>query len=182
MELSSYACGIAYATGYMATEKGRPFLFLRNIDRWCADTIAAESRNNVYAQKSQWCIKARDVSVLPDLNDIEDLKSFIRAYIEIHGILDIMNFKNRRGEPLKKLRLRIYGKEHILKMINESLPAGIKKIQHIQNVVHSDYVGETSCIYYQSQAEIDNILNWIDGQPKNEKVWEKWEKVEKNLK
>lgn len=182
MKLSSYSCGIAYATGYMAKEKGTQFLFVRNIDRWCADTISVESRNIVYKQKAQWCIKARDISVLPDLNDIEDLKSFMRAYIEIHGMLDIMNVKNRRGEPLKKLRFRIYGKEPILKLINENLPAGMKKIQHIKNIIQSEYVGETSCLYYQSQTEIENILNWLDGQPKNENVWRKWEGVKNNLK
>lgn len=187
MKLSNYACGIAYATGYMVNENGKSFLVVRNIDKWYADIISVESQYNPYRFKrsskgTSWCIKARDVSVLPELSTVIGSKDFIRAYIEIHGILDTMNFKNRRGEPLKKLRLRIYGKKEILEWINEALPAGIKKIQYIKNIVDSDYVGETYCIYFQSQAEIEHILGWIDGQPRNENVWYKWKILEKNLK
>ena len=88
-----------------------------------------------------------------------------------------IDLKDKKENKLEKLRLRIYGNEQILSFINNNLPAGIKKIQHIKNIVDTTYIGETCCIYYQSKREIYDILSWIDGSPKNEKVWNKWDRI-----
>lgn len=190
--MNDYINGIAYGTGYIAKENGDTFLFVRNLDPYYAKTIekvvpykAYESKSNLERDgRPQWCIKARSIKSLPDLSEIVSKNDFIRAYMELHAIIDLMNAKNRSGDKIKRLRLRIYGKEEILALINESLPAKAKKIQHIQTKVDRNYTGETCCLYYQSKKEIVDILNWIDGEPKNEKVWHSWNKtmIEGNVK
>lgn len=180
--MTDYSLGIAYGTGYIAKENGKEFLFVRNLDPYYAKTVenevsymAYESKHNVERDgKSQWCIKVRDIHDIPALSEIKNLKDFIRAYMELHAIVDL---KDKKENKLEKLRLRIYGNEQILSFINNNLPAGIKKIQHIKNIVDTTYIGETCCIYYQSKREIYDILSWIDGSPKNEKVWNKWDRI-----
>lgn len=183
--MTDYSLGIAYGTGYIAKENGKKFLFVRNLDPYYSKTIESEvpyksypSRHNIDRDgKLQWCIKVRSISKLPKFSEIYNIHNFIRAYMELHSIIDLMNTKDRKGNKIKKLRLRIYGNEEIITWINVNLPANKKKIQHIKNIVDTDYIGETCCIYYQSKQEILSIINWIDGQPRNEKVWNKWMKI-----
>ena len=109
--------------------------------------------------------------------NIQNISDFCRSYIEIHGILDTSKRKiNKRG-----LRLRIYGKEDIIHFINISLPAREKKIQYMQNKIEGKYIGKTCVIYYQSRAEIEDILNFLDGYPKNIRIWKQWENVIQNV-
>ena len=54
---------------------------------------------------------------------------------------------------------------------------GEKKIQYINNVVNDTYIGKTCALYYQSNKEIYEILKWIDGSPKNERIWDKWKEI-----
>lgn len=186
--MNDYNVGIVYGTGCIVKENGKEYLVVRNLDSYYAKTIESEvpygtfeSKYNVDRDgKSQWCIKVRNVHMLPSLSEIENKDDFIRAYMELHAILDWMNVKDRKGMKHKKLRLRIYGKEKIISWINDSLPAKNKKIQYIKNVVDTNYVGKTCCIYYQSKKEISDILNWIDGKPRNEKVWCKWKEIINN--
>lgn len=183
--MTDYSLGIAYGTGYIAKENGKKFLFVRNLDPYYSKTIESEvpcksypSRHNIDRDgKLQWCIKVRSISKLPKFSEIYNIHDFIRAYMELHSIIDLMNAKDRKGNKIKKLRLRIYGNEEIITWINVNLPANKKKIQHIKNIVDTDYIGETCCIYYQSKQEILSIINWIDGKPRNEKVWNKWMKI-----
>jgi len=72
---------------------------------------------------------------------------------------------------------RIYGTEEIISFLNGCLPANEKKIQHISNVVDDVYIGKTCAVYYQSVKEIISILQWIDGKPRNERIWNKWKEI-----
>lgn len=188
--MTDYSIAIAYGTGYIAKEGKNEFLFIRNLDPYYAKIIESEVQYSAYESKHnidrdgkpQWCIKVRDIHELPSLSEIKNISDFIRAYMEIHSIIDLMNVKNRNGDKISKLRLRIYGNEEVISWINNNLPANKKKIQYIRNIIEANYVGETCCIYYQSSREIFNILDWIDGTPKNEKVWSKWKEIIDSLK
>ena len=179
--LTDYASGIAYGTGRIASEKGKTYLHARNKEEYYLKILEAETGYRVYKSSDgrggiQWNIKARNVEQLPPLPEIREPKEFIRAYMELHAVLDLANATTRQGKKIKILRLRIYGSEETLSWINENLPAGKKKMQYIKNRT-GEYTGETCALYYQSKREIPDILGWIDGIPKNEEVWKKWDKV-----
>ena len=183
--MNSYCVGIAYASGYFAKEDGKQYLVVRNLDPWYTKNIEVESKYKAYelkynirrGGKPQWNIKVRDVSSIPSLSEIQCVNDFCRAYIEIHGLIDLSTAKDRKGNYFKKPRLRIYGTEEILSFLNGCLPAGEKKIQYINNVVNDTYIGKTCALYYQSNKEIYEILKWIDGSPKNERIWDKWNSI-----
>lgn len=183
--MNDYRAGIAYATGYFANDGNKKYLVVRNLDKWYVENIEKESKYHAYESKHnadrdgkvQWVIKARDIHFLTPLSEIKIPQDFCRAYIEIHGVVDLANAKDRKGNPIKRLRLRIYGNEEIIAYINKILPAGEKKIQHIKNTVDERYIGQTYALYYQSKTEILNILRWIDGNPKNISVWNNWESI-----
>lgn len=185
MLMNDYCNGIAYATGYFANDGKEKYLVVRNLDKWYVENIVKETGYTAYESKhnfdrdgrNQWVIKCKNISELPNLTDIKKLSDFCRAYIEIHGVVDLANAKDRKGNPIKRLRLRIYGNEEIISYINKILPAGEKKIQHIKNTVDERYVGQTYALYYQSKTEILDILRWIDGNPKNISVWNNWESI-----
>lgn len=187
--MNDYCNGIAYATGYFANDGNGKYLVVRNLDKWYVERIAEESAYSAYESThnfqrdgaNQWVVKARSIHFVPELECIKNQSDFCRAYIEIHGIIDVNKTKNRNGIPVKRLRLRIYGKENILNFINKILPAEEKKLQYIENVVDGKYSGKTCALYYQSKREIEEILQWIDGFPKNNQIWEKWEDAVKEL-
>lgn len=52
-----------------------------------------------------------------------------------------------------------------------------KKIQYMQNKIDDKYIGKTCAIYYQSRAEIEDILRFLDGYPKNVRIWNQWKQV-----
>lgn len=184
-KMNDYCNGIAYATGYFANENNKKYLVVRNLDSWYAKTIEMVSKYKAYKSKhnvkrdgrSQWNIKARDIETAPSLSEIQNINDFCRAYIEIHGLLDLATAKDRKGNYFKKPRFRIYGTEEIISFLNGCLPANEKKIQHISNVVDNVYIGKTCAVYYQSVKEIISILQWIDGKPRNERIWNKWKEI-----
>jgi len=170
--IDDYSRGIIWATAYLAKENGKQYIFARNLDKWPIEYLANKAGANAYKdKKSKHCVKCRKITETPALDEIVNKSDFLRAYIEIHGVLDLWTNKEKK----KKLRLRIYGNIEIINYINNNLPAGRKKIQHIRNIVDKNYIGETEALYYQSQTEIPIILDWLDGIPRNEKVWKKWE-------
>lgn len=185
--MNDYCNGIAYATGYIANDQKKPYLVVRNLEKYYVEMIENEVGYKAYKIKSkiqrdgrpQWAVKAWNIHELQPLNRIANAKDFCRSYMELHGNLDQATAKNRRGECYKRPRLRIYGKEEVIRYISSSLPAAEKKIQYVENIVDSKYIGKTCLIYYQSKTEILDILDWIDGTPRNEKVWEKWEQIVK---
>lgn len=144
-----------------------------------ADTIKSWDRGKAYPPlwvETLLLDKLREESLVrkklprfPELDDIKNFSAFARAYIEIHGVLDshiIKGYQNRRT------RLRIYGNLDVLSLLNDVLPAKPKKIQEINT-----QTGTTYCLSYQSKAEVCEILDWIDGSPRNESVWERWNKT-----
>ena len=151
---------------------------MRNLDPWYANIVAEwNGKVNVYQSKynlerdgaEQWAVKLFNLPRFPELDDIKNFSAFVRAYIEIHGVLDshiIKGYQNRRT------RLRIYGNLDVLSLLNDVLPAKPKKIQEINT-----QTGTTYCLSYQSKAEVCEILDWIDGSPRNESVWERWNKT-----
>lgn len=183
--MNDYCNGIVYAIGYIANEENKRYLVVRNLDKWYVENIAKETGYKAYESKhnfdrdgkNQWVVKCRNISELPALSEIKNFADFCRAYIEIHGALDLSNAKDRKGNAIKRLRLRIYGNEKILSLINNILPAKKKKIQYIENSVDEKYIGKTCALYYQSKTEIIEILKWIDGFPKNVSVWNKWKEI-----
>lgn len=173
MQVTGYQQGILYATGSYTGGK----YSVRNVDRWYCDAVQPLFGTSVYMQinqereKPQFVVKSNRVH-RPELKDVTDNIGFCRAMIEIHGVLDTNVIRGA-----KRLRLRIYGDEFALRWIMDHLPAGQKKIQNIRNSIENRYTGETSAIYYQSEAEIRKILDYIAGNPSNSAVWEKWENI-----
>jgi hypothetical protein len=181
--MTDYCIGISYATGCMVNENGKKFLVVRNIDPWYPFIMQSETTNTAYKtinnkkDAPQWVLKARKINTLPSLSDVVNPKDFCRAYIEIHGVVDLSCAKDRRGNHFKKPRLRIYGTEEILSYLLFHLPANKKKIQYIQNSISGGYSGKTCAIYYQSTKEILQILQWINGTPQNVTVWNQWNEI-----
>lgn len=178
--MNDYCNGIAYASGYFASENGKRYLVVRNLDPWYVKSIEIESKYKAYESKHyiqrngkpQWCIKARDINSIPHLSEIQCVNDFCRAYIEIHGVVDLATIKDRKGNHFKKPRLRVYGTEEVMLFLNSQLPANEKKIQYVRTDI-----GKTCALYYQSEKEIINILNWINGNPRNERIWNKWKEI-----
>lgn len=181
--MNDYCNGIAYATGCFANDAEEKYLVVRNLDKWYPEKIAEETGYTAYEStynyirdgKNQWVIKARNIHSLPKLTELQDANSFCRAYIELHGVIDLVKAKDKKGNCFQRPRLRIYGTLQIIKFINWVLPAREKKIQFIVNVVDGSYTGKTCAIYYQSKTEINDILDWLNGFPRNEKIWNKWQ-------
>lgn len=179
--MNDYCNGIAYATGSITKEKDNQYLVVRNSDPWYVKCIAEETGYMMYKSgycekhmmTDQWIVKARNITRLPALPEIQNIPDFCRAYIEIHGVLDTSKRKNNK----RGLRLRIYGKEDVIQFINRFFPVKEKKIQYMQNKIDDKYIGKTCAIYYQSRAEIEDILRFLDGYPKNVRIWNQWKQV-----
>lgn len=179
--MNDYCNGIAYATGYIAKEKHTQYLSIRNCDPWYADCIAKETGYVMYKANylkkhritDQWVVKVKNIKNLVSLSEVQNVSDFLRAYIEIHGVLDTSKRKNNK----RGLRLRIYGNKNVIQYINHSLPAKEKKIQYVQNNIENKYIGKTCVIYYQNRIEIEDILNFLNGSPKNVRIWKQWEEV-----
>ena len=179
--MDDYCKGIIYATGYIAKEKDNQYLVVRNSDPWYVRCISEETGYMMYKSgycekhmmTEQWIVKAKNVQSIISLSDIQNVSDFCRAYIEIHGVLDTSKRKNNK----RGLRLRIYGKEAVIQYINFSLPAREKKVQYMQNKIENRYIGKTCAIYYQSCAEIEDVLRFLDGNPKNIRIWNQWKRV-----
>ena len=177
--MTGYEQGILYANGSQTS--GR--LVVRNNDKWYPDAVQKILGTNVYCIEShgtkQYVIKSSKIKK-PNIADIEDWPGFCRAYIEIHGLLDIVQIwhsHRKKDYKVKRPRLRIYGREFVLEEIEKKLPAKPKKTQYIKNIVDDIYIGKTCCKYYQNKEEIIEILKYIDGFPRNEKLWKKWETI-----
>ena len=133
--MNDYFKGVIYATGYIANENNRRYLVVRNLDQWYPALIGAISSYKVYESKSQvkrdgrpqWVIKAKEITRIPNLNEVINIKDFARAYIELHSVLDIRIDRRNHNKPNLRLRLRVYGQNKILAFLNEHLPSKPKK-------------------------------------------------------
>ena len=124
-------------------------------------------------KKDYWCIKssAADNFTPPTLADVDDWPAFSRAVVELQGIVDLRKVSSH-GVPQRRLRLRIYGQPDLLEVVCSRFPVKLKKMQHIKT-----NNGETNAFYYQSPAEVCEILNYLDGEPRNEGIWKKWNEL-----
>lgn len=115
-----------------------------------------------------WVIKSMRVSK-PELCDVSDWRGFCRGFIELQGCFDLRNCKTRQGDYVKRPRLRIFGQPDDLEALNTHLPAARKKIQRCRGKN-----GQTYALYYQSESEICDIMDFIQGYPLFTPIWDKW--------
>lgn len=177
--MSGYQAGVLYATGC----RSGPRYVVRNVDRWYCDVVQPLFGTTVYAQrrhdreKPQYVIKGTAVSGV-DLNSVWDAPGFCRAYIELKSSLGLWQGKTRRGDKAPpKPRLRIFGDCYILTRLMDWLPAKPKKLQLITNRTQDGYTGQTYAVYYQSRSEIEDIIHYISGDPRNDALWAMWRSV-----
>lgn len=174
--MDDYFNGITYATGSIITDGDKKYLLVRNIDKWYPLCIAQETGYACYCTKKkgkdQWTVKIYSASAIIGPRDVLCDKDFCRSVLEIRGVMDLALAKNRKGEHIQRLRFRIYGDVDLLQYLNRILPVSVKKTQNI-----STNSGRTHALYYQSRAEIIAILNWIDGSPRNENIWNSWRNI-----
>ena len=80
--------------------------------------------------------------------------------------------KTKRGVPIATPRLRIYGQPELLTWLAPHLPAAPKKLQYLRT-----QNGETCALYYQSPAEVADILDALRGEPYNHTLWDRWDNL-----
>lgn len=173
--MTGYQQAILHLLGVKA---GGRFL-VRCIDRWYIDAVADLFPTTPYCQshsvpgkKDYWVLKSAKVDYRLSLADVTDWRGFCRGVIELQGVLDHSKRHNRNGTATTAPRLRIYGTTDLLAAIMSHLPARPKAIQSVQT-----HTGATSAVYYQSPAEISDILSYISGQPANQKIIDDWHKI-----
>lgn len=173
--MDGYQQGILLLSG-CADGNGR--YVVRSADKHFVDSVASLFPTAPYFQRSAdlrhcdyWVIKSYRFAP-PKLADVTDWRGFCRALLELQGTIDLRPCKTRRGEPIRRLRLRVWGQPEILTAFAAAIPA---KPKRIQDVVHT--VGSTHALYYQSRREICDIIDYIDGQPRCEKWWDRLSKM-----
>lgn len=114
-----------------------------------------------------WVVKSNRLEP-PQLFDVTDWQGFCRALVELQGTIDLRPCKTRNGAPAKKLRLRVWAQPELLNAFAAAIPAEPKRIQTI-----TTNNGTTYALYYQSEKEIYDILDYLDGEPRCEKWWSK---------
>lgn len=165
--MTGYQQAILFLSGSWCSED----FLVRNIDKHYINAVAELApKSRPYKQKhpkpnkvDYWVLKSRTLQC-PAVADVSDWCGFCRGFIELQGILDTPTRCGRRS-----LRLRVYGQQDVLTRIMAELPATPKTIQRVRT-----QTGDTSAIYYQSRQEIRDIMDYIDGTPKNPAVWDAW--------
>lgn len=152
---------------------------VRSVDKWYIDSVAVLFPTAPYLQKHStpgkkdyWVLKSARVDYRQDLGAITDWLGFCRGAIELQGVVDAWRHRTRKRATVVSPRLRIYGCPDLLFAIMRHLPAAPKKLQHILTAT-----GATSAIYFQSPAEVADILSYIYGLPHNAPLWERWESI-----
>lgn len=176
--MTGYQQGILYLNGSFQHGTYTRFV-VRNIDLHYVDAVSGLflpsrpyfQRHNDPRKRDYWCIKSVHVS-MPSLDGVSDWRGFCRAFVELQGCLDLWRHKNRKGDYLYTPRLRLYGSESDLLAVSSNLPAGAKKIQYV-----STGTGKTCMLAYQSPAEVRDILDYIDGTPRNDALWLRWSAI-----
>lgn len=177
--MTGYQQGILLALGSQLGDR----YAVRSIDKWYPDSVQPLFNARVFSvsrkgrEVPQWCVKSAHVRP-PELTDVIDWQGFCRAWIEIHaGLVPITQYRMRGGVRYKTHvpGLKIFGPRHILETIQEHLPVVPKRLQElVREVDGGQYTGRTWCITLQKQDTI-NTLEYIDGLPKNQAVWDKWD-------
>ena len=170
--MTGYQQAILYLSGAWSGGK----YLVRNVDRWYVDAVSDlfptapyfQLRSDGPSKRDYWCIKSAHIAV-PALDEVRDWQGFCRGFVELQGTLDLWSHKNRKGDTVRTLSLRIYGQPDALDAVANNLPAGRKKMQicRTQN-------GVTYLYAYQSPAEVSAIITYLDGFPRNERIWQRW--------
>ena len=157
-------------------DTGGRFL-VRSVNRWYIDAVADLFPTAPYYQrrsgekKDFWVIKSAQAHhLMPELADVTDWQGFCRGVLELQAILDRWRHKTKRGVPIATPRLRVYGQPELLTQIAPHLPAAPKKLQYLHT-----RTGATCALYYQSPAEIADILDSLRGEPCNKALWARWD-------
>lgn len=182
-DLPAYAQGIILATARF--EKTRGKIIVTNVDKFYPNYIAQFSGNEVYFQmdagKKQYVLKfwiddadqtinqRNEKKYFPCLETQQEYLDFLRAWIEIHGVLDYCKSDNWR-----RMRLRIYGSIEMVERINCLLEEHCNVPQKSVQILHNK---KTGVIAFASQEQVERILQTIDGEPRNDVIWEKWEEI-----
>jgi len=100
---------------------------------------------------------------------LDDYRDFLRAWIEIHGRVKYGSHPEHK--ELKKIKMQIYGNRILMQSINNILVeyAGVapKKLSSA-----TPNHGKTSILAYQSAAEIERVLWYIEGDPCYVPFWD----------
>lgn len=161
----------------LGIDTGGRFL-VRCVDRWYVDVVAPLFPTAPYLQrhagdkKDFWTIKSAKVHLSPSLADVTDWHGFCRGVVELQACLDLWKRKARNGALVETPRLRIYGRRELLEQIARQFPAKPKKVQAVRTAT-----GGTYALYYQSPAEVADILNWLRGDPENAALWARWGEI-----
>jgi len=116
-------------------------------------------------KENKWTRRNGEFRYLPVLSCYRD---FLRAYIELHSCLDYSIRKKKQ----KKLRLRIFGNENIIREINVKLAQfGVK-----EKTPQTSYNAKTYILYCTALQEIQLIFNTIYDNENYCPVF--WEKVD----
>jgi hypothetical protein len=148
---------------------------VRCVDRWYIDAVAELFPTAPYLQRRAdgkrdfWTVKSAKVHLLPSFADVTDWQGFCRGVVELQACLDLWPHKVR-GKPIRTPRLRVYGQPELLTQISSHFPAGPKKLQFRRT-----QTGETCVLYYQSPAEVADILDSLHGEPCNRELWARWD-------
>lgn len=159
----------------LGIDTGGHFL-VRCVDRWYADVVAPLFPTAPYLQrraggkKDFWTIKSAKVHLSPSLADVTDWHGFCRGVVELQACLDLWKHKARNGASVETPRLRIYGRRELLEQIARQFPAKPKKVQAVRTTT-----GGTYALYYQSPAEVADILDSLRGDPCNRALWARWD-------
>lgn len=151
---------------------------VRCIDRWYADAVAELFPTAVYLQrrpspkKDYYVVKSARVRYPVALSDVTDWEGFCRAVIELQAVVDLWPHRGKRGASIKTPRLRIYGDADLLLAIMPHLPAAPKKVQHVRT-----QTGQTCAIYYQSPAEVCEIIGFVSEAHGNQEKLEYWSRI-----
>ena len=168
--MTGYQQAILYLSGSYCGDR----FCVRNVDRWYVDQVAdlfltrpylqrrSGEKRDYYVVKS--CRWSRDVQ----LSDVVDVAGFCRGVVELQGTFALWCHRSH-GEVKIKPRLRLYGTPELLSFVASAIPAAPKKMQ----AVHTN-IGSTSALYYQSRAEIADIFAYLDGDPRNAPLWDRW--------
>lgn len=190
--MEPYILGIFWAIGnYVPGEK---VFILRHRDRYFLDAVkrAVGSHAAVRAQVSQkkyilklgqYCL---NVSSLKNAGwaernsqerpypDIDEHRSFIRGYFEIHGRVSRFRLRNKNGRVQIQHRLRIYGNEKFLLALNEILAFELRVSERNLEPTSRPH---SKVLSYYKKDEIIDIFEWIFDCPptaKNQQIENKF--------
>lgn len=178
-EAGAYLLGILWGT-MGQWEEG---YWLRHRDRWYIDAVRAvlgiepepqEAKSRSGLQYRLKIVSARDVRTIENIlrahgwaarkaperpypsGSLDD-RSFIRAWVELHGAVDIRQQKRRNGSYYPQRRLRIYGNWALIGEMNYIISAATglnpRTLQRTPNNI-------TKALYYQGKV-VTPVTDWL---------------------